>query len=196
MAKGSYKEAAGSEEKQKELMIKDIKGLFEIEERIISKPARQNVLDEISWKYTETGKGKNLCCKYWSEKAIDRYKKNIENNEEKDKNKGLVHEHVIPRDIFINTILKMIKDKSNTEIITKEELDKRLIACVITKEEDEMLSKKTMPGKDAGKGFFDIKDIWGRYRGKEIEVVELKLETDEKGLNTVSNFEDKTQMKL
>lgn len=193
MAKGSYKKA-GSEKEQKELMIRDIKGLFEIEEHIISEPARQNVLDEISWKYTETGKGKNLCCKYWSEKAIDQYKKNIENNEEKDKNKGLVHEHVIPRDIFINTILKMIKDKSNTEIITKEELDKRLIACVITKEEDEMLSKKTMPGKDAGKGFFDIKDIWGRYKKTGIKVFEVELERKRDGRKIVSKLNKKEEL--
>ena len=188
MAKGSYKNA-GSEENQKKMMIGDIEGLFKAKKHI-SDTARQNVLDEISWKYTETGKDKNLCCKYWSEKAIEQYESNGE------KNKGLVHEHVIPRDIFISTILEMIEknDESDQNMINQKNLDERLIACVITKDEDNKLSKKTMPGEDAGKGFFEIGDIWGRYRGKGIKVFEVELERKRDGRKTVSKLNKKEEL--
>ena len=194
MAKGSYKKIDGKSltpEEQKERMIEDIKGLFKVKE-FISTTACQNVLDEISWKYTETGKNKNLCCPYWSEDAIKKYEENVENN--KKINEGLVHEHVIPRNIFISTILKRIKEERKLTSEELEKIDERLIVCVIAEgeEENKHLPKNTMSGEEVGKDFFEIKDIWNRYRGKGIRVYEVKCKKE--GRKTVLDLETKKNL--
>lgn len=167
MSKASYKRY-GLAEFQKTRMKDDIQGLFKSRE-YLSEAAWQNVLDEISWKYTETGIDKNLSAKYWSEAALAEYNKSHSST------KGLIHEHVVPRDVFIKSVLKKLEDKSILELNADElkMIDERLFSCVVTKEEDGKLPKKTW---NKGKSFFDKScDLWDRYKGTGLTIFEVEF---------------------
>lgn len=139
---------------------------------IISKQAVHDMASLVSWELTELN-GKFEGCKYWTKKALEVYK-NSKSKPKKDWQKELIHEHVIPRKFLIDYIMSCYDKESEPE---KKYFD-LVIACVVTKEENNVLNKKyksLMPG--------DIKDIediteinrWERYIQSEIsDIREVK----------------------
>lgn len=80
------------------------------------------VVSEITWVCSEFD-GKHQGCKFWSENVIDSGLKN----------KGLVHEHLIPKKIIIDKLVELNKPKP---IDIQSILDIYCIGVVVTKEED------------------------------------------------------------
>ena len=175
MSKANYK-CYGNETEQKDRMKEDIQGLFKARE-YLSRSAMQNVLDEISWKYTETGIDKNLSAKYWSNSALAQYISTGSST------KGLIHEHVVPRDVFIKSVLKKLDDKSISGLSAGElkMIDDRLIACIVTETENKKLPPKAW---SSGKDFFDNTcDLWDRYRSsKGMTIHEVEFNKTKKGI--------------
>ncbi|SEQ94399.1 hypothetical protein SAMN05216232_3749 [Virgibacillus subterraneus] len=117
------------------------------------------LLDHFLWAWKEYN-GKYKGCKWWSEKAYEQYVKREEN-----KTKGLIHDHVVPRDVIRQEILKMV-----TNNCTEEQLynffDRHLLGCVITKEEDNTFRKlglRNILGCN-----LDTHTTWNRYEVAKI----------------------------
>ncbi|TFJ91700.1 hypothetical protein [Lentibacillus salicampi] len=92
------------------------------------------LLDHYMWAWTEFD-GKYKGCKWWSEKAYEQYTTRKEN-----KTKGLIHDHVVPRDVIRNETFKILGNNSDDKQLF-DFLNKHLIGCVITKEEDNAINE-------------------------------------------------------
>jgi hypothetical protein len=110
------------------------------------------VVDQIFWVWTEF-EGKYKGCNFWSKEAIS---SNL-------KDKGLVHEHLVPRKIVREQLLAL-PDKNPDAI--RSFLDNILIGVVVTKGEDDELNKlglrSIMPSD------WDDKDVWARHKAAGI----------------------------
>lgn len=160
----------------------------------LSREGRRALLEYISWVYSErtditqmdeeydfeneeqNKKTKIIGNKYWSKSAINKYEKTKESKE-------FIFEHIVPKKIFIDYILDnptFFNGMRYQEI--KKLLDKILVGCVITKEEDQKLKanglKQKMP-KDRTDILEIAKNPWARYKECEIEVFEIKWENKE-----------------
>lgn len=168
----------------KEDLIRDLKKIIELAQSgEISYAAVKALFDKYSWFLTEEGydeksdtlvDAKYKGCKYWSEEALNEYNKTKPKIE---KNK-FRHEHVVPKNLFKDYLLRLIDEG---EKVTIEDLklliSRNLIACVVTEAEDKVkLSRysKTMPGDEADCCFEEIRDTWARYREAPIKVFEVE----------------------
>ena len=125
----------------------------------------------VSWSFSDRTENdinqsaKYKGCKYWSEDALKRID-NKGNWIDDKKDKGLRHEHIVPRSIFINAvdnhfkeIRKEIWDNNgdieeiaNREFLILMEKMKVMQGCVVTSEEADRIDGKT-PGKK-GNGIY------------------------------------------
>jgi len=146
-----------------------LEDLCKIAKSDLSDPAKFKLYDHLCWMFTEFY-GKHCGVIYWSEKAYKVYC-----NKKKGENwcKKLRHEHVVPKSIFINS---MFKNHDVADDDLKKHFSEKMIACIVTVEEDNLLNKKglrtSMP--DGNTNFFEISDIWERYKACGIEVLELE----------------------
>ncbi len=169
----------------KEKLINDMLAIL-FDKNDITSYSRNHIIDMYCWLLTERvyssndGKTKNVKyagCNYWSELAINKYKKNSSAN----KYKGLKHEHVVPRRLFRKYLYDLIDeygekcpDKEQKRKI-REQINDCFIGCVVTFEEaaaiDE-LYKDSFP--DGTESLSNIKkeNIWERY--KNIDNIKIK----------------------
>lgn len=116
----------------------------------------------------KNGVNRHVRQKYWSKEAVEFF-----NSREKDRVKGLIFEHVVPLNIIKQHIIEMFeKDAKVNDVV--EFLDNHLLVCVVTQEEDKMLSKcgyKTNLGVELNKC-----NIWNRYKGSFIKVCNVEVE--------------------
>lgn len=172
----------------------------------LSAKSRREFLDKaIIWPLSDKGKeninkpAKYKGCKYWSIEAYEKHIKPFENAALKGFSvSDLVHEHVVPKRIFINTMEKYFEDiRANTpyeniedkmnEVFDKLKtaISKNLYSCVITNDENKNLEKKfrnRMPNNE--EDFFEIKHPWDRYTETgytELYEVQWKPRTNKKG---------------
>jgi hypothetical protein len=117
------------------------------------------VLAEITWVWSEYA-GKYKGCKYWSVKAKESYLVD----------KGLIHEHIVPKRILIDKLLNEIP-YNQQEIFNF--LDVFCIGVVVTKDEDRALNNAGLKHKMPDS--WDHKDPWARYKKVDINV--QKVET-------------------
>lgn len=129
----------------------------------LSEKNRREFIDvSISWSYSDRFENnieknaKYKGCPYWSEEALKRIndKGNWAKGSEKDK--GLRHEHIVPRKIFIDAMMvyfKNMRDRIKTfkDLETESNkafeklkvlMDKNLKGCVVTKMEAEAIDGK------------------------------------------------------
>lgn len=146
-----------------------LEDLCKIAKSDLSTPAKAKLYDHLCWKFTELN-GKYCGMRFWSRDAFDIY-----SNRQKGENwwKELRHEHIVPKNIFVDSILK--NPDVDPEVLRTHFKDK-MIACVVTKREDERLSKQKLRASmpDGNTNFFEISDIWERYKACGIEVLELE----------------------
>jgi len=112
------------------------------------------VIDQIFWVWSEFD-GKHAGCKYWSKAAT----------ESGLKNKGLVHEHLIPRKIVREMILNL-EDLSPEAV--NDILDRFCVGVVVTKAEDTRLNELKLNSQMPPD--WDHKNLWARYHAAGIEV--------------------------
>ncbi len=145
----------------------------------LSETAVNSVIEKLSWYYTEhredpNEKGHFVFSKYkgnpyWTKKAIEYYRT-------KNTTDGLIHEHIIPRQLFKTSLWNHKDDLNKSKL--EDAMNNKLVACVVTKEEAESLDqrfKKTMPSGESD-DFFCIKDPWIRYKQMGIDVSEVTWE--------------------
>ncbi len=122
------------------------------------------VIDQIFWVWSEFD-GKHAGCNYWSKAAI----------ESGLKNKGLVHEHLIPRKV-VREMLLNLKDPSPEAV--NDILERLCIGVVVTKEEDTRLNdlglNSQMPPD------WDQQNLWARYHAAGIEVLSQPMKKQNK----------------
>ncbi len=110
------------------------------------------VLSEATWVWTEF-EGKYDGCQYWSKAALE-FRGNP---------KMLVHEHVMPKKLVIELLLKM---SSPTTSSVYQLLDSYCKGAVITRAEDAALNRLGLRSKMPPD--WDEKDLWARYKVAEI----------------------------
>jgi hypothetical protein len=121
----------------------------------------------VSWSYSDRDENdinksaKYKGCPYWSRKALERVDDNG-NWQDDNKDKGLRHEHIVPRKIFVDAMMdyfKSIRDgiKNNEELKIdeifkdlKKLMNKNLKGCVVTKEEAAYIDGKIQGEKGLG----------------------------------------------
>lgn len=147
-------------------MIQDLFYLFNCKD--ISDGSRMALINNILFEWTEYH-GKFVGCKLWSRSALELWSINRSD-------KGLRHEHIVPRNIVREILIgKYYEGNLNPDIIRKIFL-KYLIGVVVTKKQDELLTdlgyKQIMPDEFYIKGNPSYQDEWLRYRiiGHDIEV--------------------------
>lgn len=130
----------------------------------------RELLSVLLWKWTERN-GKLLGCEIWSKKAIELYKCT---NKITKINSILVHEHIIPRKVLIDQMLK----NSTIDNIKKILVNSK--AAVILKEEDKKLNndnlRETMPEylHDKLVSDYSNKDIFSRYKNIDIQLYNVE----------------------
>lgn len=130
----------------------------------------RELLSVLLWKWTERN-GKLLGCEIWSKKAIELYK---HTNKITKINSVLVHEHIIPKKVLIDQMLK----NSTIDNIKKILVNSK--AAVILKEEDKKLNnnnlRENMPEYLHGKLVSDYsnKDIFSRYKNADIQLYNVE----------------------
>lgn len=142
-------------------------------------------------------------CLYWSKEALYKYSENLDILKEVKKTngksninkpeKGLNHEHVIPKKWLISNIF--LNEERNQESKDEEDyiryyLEDYTFACVVTKEEHKRINKpkekinytSTMPISvfENGTQHADYHKYWLRYKIAGIEVYKLKWSSDKK----------------
>ncbi|MFC5049110.1 hypothetical protein ACFPK9_00560 [Rubritalea spongiae] len=114
------------------------------------------VIDQIFWVWSEFN-GKHKGCRFWSQEALD---SGLEN-------KGLVHEHIVPRKI-VRERLRSLDDKSPDSIY--QLLEQFCIGVVVTKAEDYKLNSLGLSSKMPSN--WDGSDPWARHKAAGIKVVD------------------------
>ena len=176
-------------EYKKVTMVNDVKLLCSACN--LSKESKRAILKDIAFRYAERSdilrvneeyhpelenanvNTKKIGNKYWSEKALNQY---LKNKDSKDSVKGLIFDHIVPKKNFVDHVIGKPQDILNIPDL-KEFLDKVLVGCVITKEEDELFNKKglrqKMPEKIGTDLIKNATDPWARYKEAGIVVCEL-----------------------
>lgn len=184
---------------KKSKMIADIIYICLQDETTLSKEAKRAILKDFAWRYAEMSdvtkllknnidseaenpnkKTKKLGNKYWSNEALNQYR----NSHNLDK---LYFDHIVPKRIFIEFCIKngdVIKNYKDNEF--RELLDKILVGCIITKEENERLEdnklRQKLPKSIEEKGLGTICAArWSRYNEVQIVPRELKWRAEKKG---------------
>jgi hypothetical protein len=91
--------------------------------------------------WVSNNQGKNDSCSLWSTKALA-----LRNANDSWKGLGLIHEHIIPRNIIEEEIMKLV-EPSVEKIANFLKLSQ---VCVVTKDEDESLCKAGLQRKVPG----------------------------------------------
>ena len=140
-------------------IMKDLEFIITGAGKELSDQAKYDIVHKIAWEWTEGQKKKRkyFGCTYWSKEAlVKKYKpkdkdesdfiKELEKGNEcspseKD-DKGLRHEHVVPKKLFMEYVWDMVignvmLDKANL----KNLMNQNLLACVITADEDKVFSE-------------------------------------------------------
>lgn len=110
------------------------------------------VLAEATWVWTEFD-GKYDGCEHWSEAAWA-FRGQPQN---------LIHEHVIPKKLVIERLLKLV---SPTASSVQQILESYCKGVVITREEDTRLNRLGLRSKMPSD--WDEKDVWARYTVAQI----------------------------
>jgi hypothetical protein len=167
--------------------------------------------------FRDGNNSKFLGCVYWSKEAIFKYQENLEIlNLKKTENpteilpfkpeKGLQHEHVIPKNWLIS---KVFLDKDRLQQVEEDEieyitlfLEDFTFACVVTNTEHRRINKPNGNGNENytsimppnafenGTNHPDYHKYWLRYKLAGVEVYKLKWSDDRKtaviegGINT------------
>jgi hypothetical protein len=105
------------------------------------------VLLEATWVWTEF-EGKYEGCEHWSEAAL----------EFRGQPQMLIHEHVIPKKVVIELLLKLPNPTTGS---VHQLLESFCKGVVITKEEDTRLNRRGLRSKMPSD--WDGKDLWARY---------------------------------
>ena len=113
------------------------------------------VIDQVFWVWSEFD-GKHAGCKYWSKAAV----------ESGLKDKGLVHEHLIPRKL-VREMLLNLEDPSPEAV--NDILERLCIGVVVTKGEDTRLNELKLNSKMPDD--WDQQNLWARYQAAQIEVI-------------------------
>ncbi|MEB4872106.1 hypothetical protein P8831_25840 [Priestia megaterium] len=155
----------------KRVWLQDVLGTLNSE---TSGSNKQHSIKRITDKWTRTF-GNYIGCKFWTEDALDLYKKLGKPGKEFKFSKHFVHEHAMPQNAFIQ-----IFTKPQTEYAVMALLYNGLNGVVVTHEEDKKLResglKSTMPSS------FYIKDEdwelmwlnpWARYIEADLKRVFL-----------------------
>ena len=175
-----------------DIMFEDLTRFVKGDLAFNSKEMERQFLKELAWVWTEFRDiegGKTLRAKfateYWSEKALKKIYEissgcngNINLNSIKVKNclsagiissssrveKELRHEHVVPKKLFIDTVLKL-KEQGSVDESFYNKLLQCFVGCIITKKESEALDKQHRNYPDVGMLLDDKEfDCWVRYR--------------------------------
>ena len=204
----------------KRKMISDIITICQLSECKLSKEGKHAILKDFSWRYAEmrdlndfnnvaqgeeqpNKKTKKLGNKYWSEKALEQYKKGC-------CDKNLCFDHIVPKRIFIELFIKggeeVLKDKNESDI--RNILDKILVGCVITNDENDDLQKNGLRQKMPMNIDENLDNIcqhrWGRYLDRGIIPKEVKWELSQnnkgfiwtmKAINDVEDYEKQKRQK-
>lgn len=151
--------------KRKENMFDDLKTLCE--QKHLSKQTTFEIVRDISWSWTDGFGNGYQGCTYWTEAAIkqcygvSKIKDCI--NKFPCSNKGVRHEHVVPKNLFIRYIME--ECYSNPEKLDYDLIDKNLIACVVTSDEAKNIDSAYKDKMLDNKNFNEIDDesLWSRY---------------------------------
>jgi len=173
-------------------MFEDLTRFVRGELSFRSNEMERRFLRELAWVWTEfrdTEDGKSMRAKfateYWSEKALKKiYKISSGCEGDIDLNSSAVkgslsdgilsasslvenefrHEHVVPKKMFIDTVLKL-REQGSVDESFKYKLLQNFVGCIITKEESGELDKQHRNYPDKGKLLDDEDfDCWIRYR--------------------------------
>ncbi len=136
----------------KEVICRDISYVLRCPELHLG--TKLAVVDQIFWVWSEFD-GKHAGCRYWSKAAI----------ESGLKNKGLVHEHLIPRKV-VREMLLSLEDPSPQAV--ENIFDRLCVGVVVTKAEDIRLNKLGLNSKMPPD--WDQQDLWARYDAAGIVV--------------------------
>lgn len=141
-----------------------------------------SVSQQLLFRYSESGggqvSGKYLGCRYWSVSAVKRWRKQRHTDKPF---KNLRHEHVFPR-TFLNQHLRRSFKENQTHEWVEAELNRLSVACIVTKAEDDRLAKDHPYGDDPT-GLVTQQELWSRYTGTGVEVVDhCGLTDDERAM--------------
>ena len=154
----------------------------------ISSQAVYDMAWRVAWELTEW-RGADIGCIFWTKKAFDLLKLKIisKNNSEiryerptnkimEERFKGkIVHEHIVPRKLFTDYIMSC-KDSGQNPI---KENFKKIILCIVTKDEDKILSNAFKSSFPEGISLDKIADPWKRYKDSNItEILEVTWKKD------------------
>lgn len=167
-------------------ILKDIEFIVGLSDEELSQQAKYDVLYKISWEWTEGQKKakKYFGCEYWSEKALERkygkdFLKNIESQgfiTTKSNDKGLRHEHVVPKKLFMEYVWAIVtREKDFNEKTLRELMEQNLLACVITADEDKVLSKYKISEKLPEKVKLYSTEEVEKLTAKKIDDIKVKF---------------------
>lgn len=133
----------------------------------MSHGGKHSVLAEVMWSWTEID-GKYDGCRYWSSLARLEHADNPSNL-----GRRLRHDHIVPKRVILGELFALEKP---TPSVVHDLLEKVLFGCVITKEEDNVLSvryRASMPPEFGDPSSPEFRDPWLRYRRCGIDVHDL-----------------------
>jgi hypothetical protein len=171
MSKFKYSSKLPNDHDRRKEILKDLKTVCK--KHCISKQAVYDIAWRISWEWTDNT-GAYVGCPFWTEGALKILFSGFQNTNELIEKKAIsenvkskvIHEHIVPRNYFINYIISCYE---KYEAPTMENLSK-MVACVVTKEEDARISKrgykKTMPNNITS--LEKVDNPWQRYINSDI----------------------------
>jgi hypothetical protein len=112
------------------------------------------VVDQVLWVWSEFD-GKHTGCKYWSKAA----------RASGSKREGLIHEHLVPRDIVRKKVFGL---RNPTPAAVRRTLTTWCVGVVVTKAEDDRLNELGL--RQAMPESWDKRDKWARYKAAKIEI--------------------------
>lgn len=184
MAKGKYRNYTTNFLDE---IVKDFKAICQNDN--MSLQAAHDMAWLVSWELTEWC-GADIGCQHWTKNAFDllrldeiifqngntiKYKRPT-NKVLKERFKGkIIHEHVIPRNLFTDYIMYCKENKKEPQ---KENFEK-IILCIVTKDEDDILSKNFKSYMPEQITLEKIKNPWQRYKDSNItKILKVKWEKE------------------
>ena len=137
----------------KEIICRDVSFILRCNE--LHPGTKLAVVDQVFWVWSEFD-GKHAGCRYWSKEAIDSGLKN----------KGLVHEHLVPRKIVREMLLNLTDP---TPEAIQSIFERYCIGVVVTQKEDARLNELGLRSKMPSD--WDNKNIFARYESAGIDVI-------------------------
>ncbi len=184
-------------EKRKRHMYNDLKTLCE--QKTLSMQNTYEIVRDISWSWTDGFGNGYQGCTYWTEAAIKQCYNVFNIQDCIDKfpylNKGLRHEHVVPKNLFIKYIME--ECYKNPEKLDYDLIDKNLIGCVVTIEEAKNIDsahKNIMPD-NLNFDEIDSESLWSRYiKSGIVNVYKMDWDLSKKGKPLVIKKYEKLEL--